>query len=144
MQTKQEQEAKAFAEANESRIAAIRGRLMDAGAAFMRTSIASQLPAMVARKANECLEKHDPAMFGSWLRQAPVGSPGTQEGGMYWSLVDACIFFGDAIGTLGVPVCDASCFKLFYVLQQVARLHSACNQHLNLVLPLSDLFDPCV
>lgn len=99
MQTKQEQEAKAFAEANESRIAAIRGRLMDAGAAFMRTSIASQLPAMVARKANECLEKHDPAMFGSWLRQAPVGSPGTHERGMYWSLVDACIFFGDAIGT---------------------------------------------
>ena len=56
MQTKQEQEAKAFAEANESRIAAIRGRLMDAGAAFMRTSIASQLPAMVARKANECCQ----------------------------------------------------------------------------------------
>lgn len=88
MQTKQEQEAKAFAEANESRIAAIRGRLMDAGAAFMRTSIASQLPAMVARKANECLEKHDPAMFGSWLRQAPVGSPGTQEGACigHWSM----------------------------------------------------------
>lgn len=99
MQTRQQQEAKVFAEANESRIAAIRGRLVDAAAAFMRTPIASQLPAMVARKASVCIANHDPALFGAWLRQAPVGSPGTQERSMYWSLVDACIFFGDAIGT---------------------------------------------